>query len=136
MEECVFCKIVNRDIPSSIVHEDRNAISFLDMLPANKGHCLVVPKKHCSKLDEMDDKDIFSLLSVVKRVAKALSLSNGIDGYNVLMNNGWGAGQVINHAHIHLIPRYRGDLVELSWPRKKYDETEVQKLKNKIKKFL
>ena len=104
MNDCIFCKIVQGRVPAAKVYEDDNVISFLDIMPANKGHCLVVPKKHSETLLEISDEDLENLIIATKKVTKALSLSMGNGSYNVVMNNGKIAGQVVAHAHIHIIP--------------------------------
>jgi histidine triad (HIT) family protein len=136
MKECVFCKIVNKDIPSAIIYEDKDVISFLDIMPANKGHCLVVPKKHYESLLEIPDNDLSEMIKAAKKVAKALSLSIGNGAYNIVMNNGKEAGQLVMHAHIHIIPRFQGDRLRLSWSHKKYNDKEIEEYKEKIRKFL
>ena len=133
---CIFCKIVKKEIPASVVYEDEHVISFLDIMPANKGHCLVVPKKHCETLLDIQDGDLSELIKVVKKVTKALSLSIGNGAYNIVMNNGEVAGQLVQHAHIHIIPRFKGDRLRLSWSHKGYKDKEIEEYQNKIKKFL
>jgi histidine triad (HIT) family protein len=135
-KDCIFCEIVNKEIPAAVVYEDENVISFLDIMPANKGHCLVVPKKHYGTLLDIPDEDLSELVKVVKKVGKALSLSIGNGAYNIIMNNGKEAGQLVQHAHIHVIPRFKWDRLRLSWSHKKYKDKEIERYKEKIKKFL
>ena len=136
MEDCIFCKIVDGKIPASKVYEDGNVISFLDIMPANKGHCLVVPKKHYETLLDISDEDLKSLILAAKKIAKALSLSIGNGSSNIVMNNGKIAGQLVPHAHIHIIPRFKGDRLRLSWSHKKYIDKEMKSIQEKIKKFV
>lgn len=136
MEDCIFCKIVKGEIPAAKVYEDDKVISFLDIMPANKGHCLIVPKQHKETLLEIPDEDLKSIIITAKKVAKALSLSVGNGAFNLIMNNGKVAGQLVAHAHIHLIPRFKGDRLRLSWTHKKYEGEEIQEFQEKIKKFL
>jgi len=136
MEECIFCRIINGKIPAAKVYEDSNTISFLDILPANKGHCLIVPKKHYETLLDIPDSDLESLVKAAKKVAKALSLSLGNGSFNLIMNNGRTAGQLVAHAHIHIIPRFKGDRLRIKWTHKKYQDNEMKKLQEKIKKFV
>jgi len=135
-KDCIFCKIINKEIPAGIIYEDENVLSFLDIMPANKGHCLVIPKKHYEALLDIPDEDLSELIKAVKKVGKALSLSIGNGAYNVVMNNGKEAGQVVQHAHIHIIPRFKGDRLRLSWSHKAYKDKEIEGYQNKIKKFL
>jgi|TARA_B100001971_G_C18076888_1_gene476161 histidine triad (HIT) family protein len=136
MEPCIFCKIIKGEIPAAKVYEDKDVFSFLDIMPANKGHCLIIPKKHYESLIEIPDDDLSAIIKAAKKIAKALSLSMGNDAYNIVMNNGKEAGQLVAHAHIHLIPRFKGDRLRLSWSHKKYSNKEIDKFSEKIKKFL
>ena len=136
MEKCIFCKIVDGKIPAAKVYEDEKTISFLDIMPANKGHCLIVPKKHYETLLDISDDDLKSLILTTKKVTKALSLSIGNGSYNLVMNNGKIAGQMVNHAHIHIIPRFKGDRLRLKWSHKKYLGNQMGDIQEKIKKFL
>ena len=136
MEDCIFCKIVDGKIPAEKVYEDDKVISFLDIMPANKGHCLIVPKRHAANLMEMDEDDLISTIKAAKKVARALSLSFGNESFNIMMNNGKEAGQLVNHAHIHIIPRFKKDRLRLSWSHLKYEENEIKEYAEKIKKFI
>ena len=136
MEDCIFCKIVDGKIPAAKVYEDSHVISFLDIMPANKGHCLVVPKKHSSNLIEMNEEDLAATMKAAKKIARALSLSFGNGSFNIVMNNGKEAGQLVNHAHIHLIPRFQKDRLRIKWSHLKYEGDEMKEYADKIKKFI
>jgi len=136
MEDCIFCKIAGGKIPAAKVYEDDNTMVFLDIMPANKGHCLVVPKKHYETFLDISDEDLKSLIITTKKVTKALSLSMGNGSYNLVMNNGKEAGQLVAHAHIHIIPRFKGDRLRIKWSHKKYTEKEMKEVQEKIKKFV
>ncbi len=136
MGDCIFCKIISGKIPSAKVFEDNSAMSFLDIMPANKGHCLVVPKSHYETFLDISDEDLKNLILAAKKVAKALSLSIGSGSYNFVMNNGKEAGQVVAHAHIHLIPRFKDDRLRIKWSHKKYEENEMKEMQEKIRKFV
>jgi len=135
-EACIFCKIIKGEIPSAKVYEDNSTIAFLDIMPANKGHCLVIPKKHYETLLEIKDEDLVNITKTTKKIARALSLSMGNGSYNLVMNNGKVAGQVVNHAHMHLIPRFKGDMINLNWSHKKYRDKEMEEFTKNIKKFI
>ena len=105
-------------------------------MPANKGHCLVVPKEHYETFLDISDENLKSLIAAAKKVAKALSLSIGNGSYNIVMNNGKEAGQIVAHAHLHIIPRFKGDRLRLKWSHKKYEENEMKEMQEKIKKFV
>ena len=136
MEDCIFCKIVDGKVPAAKVYEDDKVIGFLDIMPANKGHCLVVPKKHSQTLIEMGEEDLIAAMKAAKKVASALSLSFGNGSFNIVMNNGKEAGQVVNHSHIHLIPRFQKDRLRIKWSHLKYEGDEIKEYAEKIKKFI
>lgn len=136
MEDCIFCKIIDGRIPSAKIYEDDKVISFLDIMPANKGHCLIVPRQHAGNLVEMDESDLEAMIKAARKVARALSLSCGNGSFNLVMNNGKEAGQVVNHAHIHLIPRFQKDRLRLKWSHLKYEENEIKEYAERIRKFL
>jgi len=136
MEDCIFCKIVEGKIPAAKIYENENVVSFLDIMPANKGHCLVVPKQHAQTLIEMGEEDLIATIKAAKRVARALSLTFGNGSFNLVMNNGKEAGQLVSHAHIHIIPRFQKDRLRIKWSHLKYGENEINEYAEKIRKFI
>ncbi len=136
MENCIFCKIADGKIPSAKVYEDDKTIAFLDISPASKGHCLVIPRKHSESLDKMQSEDAAAVINAAQKVAKAVHGALKADGYNVLMNNGKEAGQVVFHAHLHVVPRFKGDGIMIKWEHKKYENNEVNEYAEKIRKFI
>lgn len=136
MENCVFCKIVDGKIPSARVYEDSTCVVFLDINPANKGHCLVVPKKHSPDAIHTEDAVLETLLPVAKKVAGAIVSATGCSGYNLHMANGKDAGQEVFHLHIHIVPRFAGDGIGFQYEVKNYAETEMRDYQDKIRKFL
>lgn len=128
---CVFCKIISREIPAYIVYEDESALAFLDQRPTSLGHTLVVPKSHYANLEEISDEDLASLMLAVKKVGRLLKDKLGIAGYNVNENNDPVAGQVVNHLHFHVIPRYENDGLKL-WEGKDYKPGEAESLISKL----
>ena len=136
MEECIFCRIVDGKIPAAKIYEDGKVVSFLDIMPANKGHCLVVPKQHSQTLIEMEEEDLSATIKAAKKIARALSLSFGNGSFNIVMNNGKEAGQLVNHAHIHIIPRFQKDRLRIKWSHLKYENDEIKEYADKIKKFI
>ena len=136
MEDCIFCKIIDGKIPAAKIYEDATVTCFLDIMPANKGHCLVVPKRHSQNLMEMNEDDLVATMKAAKKVARALSLSFGNGSFNIVMNNGKEAGQLVNHSHIHLIPRFQKDRLRIKWSHLKYEGDEMKDYAEKIKKFI
>ncbi|WP_033159655.1 HIT family protein [Mycoplasmoides alvi] len=106
-KDCVFCKIVNKEISASILSENEHAIAFLDVNPTANGHTLVIPKKHFKDLSSTDSQDLQEVFSLVKTVAKKIKNSK-LDpwGINYLSNEGNIAGQEVFHFHVHIIPKY------------------------------
>ncbi|MBB1509011.1 HIT family protein [Tessaracoccus sp. MC1756] len=103
--DCLFCKIINGDIPSKKIYEDDVAFAFLDISPWQKGHSLVVPKRHT--VDILEDDDVLAEIGhAVARVGRLLKEGLGADGFNVLANVGGVSGQEVFHTHVHVIPRY------------------------------
>ncbi len=109
MNDCLFCKIVSGEIPCNKIYEDENFLAFLDINPVNKGHILVIPKKHSKNILEIDSKTIENLIVVVKKLSKKIKKTLKADGINIIINNELEAGQIIFHTHVHIIPRFAGD---------------------------
>lgn len=105
-------------------------------MPANKGHALIIPKQHYFTFSEVPDEIGCAMAMAAKRVAKALSLALGSKAYNLLMNNGRYAGQAVDHAHLHVIPRFKDDSVGLKWSHTKYEEKEIEDFADKVRKFV
>ncbi len=115
MEDCIFCKIANGQIPSTTLYEDDTFRVILDVGPASKGHALILPKEHYANLFELPDDIASKALVLAKKIAGPLKEGLHAEGLNVVQNNGEAAGQTVNHFHIHLIPRYEGDTVNVKW---------------------
>lgn len=132
MENCIFCRIIGGEIPSSTVYEDDDFKVIMDISPAAKGHTIILTKKHFANLLELEDKVAEKGLIVAKKVATAMKEQLGCDGINLLQNNGEAAGQSVFHLHFHIIPRYKDDNVKLPWVPVKYEEGEAMELATKI----
>ena len=114
-DNCIFCKLANGDIPTNTIYEDADFRVILDASPAAKGHALILPKQHYANMFEIDDEVLAKAAKLAKKVITHEKEVLGCDGYNVLQNNGEAAGQTVFHFHMHLIPRYEGDQVGLTW---------------------
>lgn len=112
MKDCIFCKIVKKEIKSEIVYENTNFIAFLDANPYVEGHTLIVPKKHFVNTIDMPINLGKDLIDAIKKVAKK-KLNSEYDGFNILQNNFFSAGQIVMHAHFHFFPRKKGDNVRI-----------------------
>ncbi len=111
--DCVFCKIARKELNTDLFLEGDNFVAFKDIKPIVKGHVLVVPKKHCVTLLDMPNKLGNEMLEFIKKVASKLMDEKLGDGFNMAMNNLEVAGQVVMHAHIHIVPRKEGDGVKI-----------------------
>ena len=130
--DCIFCKIVKEEIPCTKIYEDGKTLAFLDITPINIGHTLVIPKEHFKDIHEVPEELVTHMMKAVKKISTTLRTSLPCDGVNVAMNNEGAAGQVIFHAHIHVIPRFEGDGFELWHGKRSYEEGEMQKVAEKI----
>ena len=107
---CTFCHIVEGLQPASILHEDERVVAFLDVMPINRGHTLIVPRAHVPFLSEVEPEDGARLFLVAQKVGRALRASKlRCDGVNLILNDGAEAGQRVFHTHLHVIPRVLGD---------------------------
>lgn len=111
-DDCIFCKLIGREIPSNIVYEDDNTLAFLDAKPVNRGHTLVLPKGHYKNIYEIPDDLLQNLITIIKKVALAVESGARADGINIHLNNDPVAGQEIPHIHFHIIPRNEDDNFE------------------------
>lgn len=116
MSDCIFCKIINGDIPAAKVYEDEDIIAFLDISQVTKGHTLVIPKVHKENIYELTPEIANKLFERVPRIANAIKKQYAPIGLNILNNNGEFAGQSVFHFHVHLIPRYgENDGLDIVW---------------------
>ncbi len=135
--DCIFCKIVSKEISTKILYEDDDTVSFLDAFPVAKGHTLVIPKKHYSKIQDLP-ADVNQKL--FETVHKMISKVDSIKGSTlVLVHNGKDSGQEIMHVHVHLIPRGvddSGDSLDMAFHNKpKFTESEINSVFDKLKNF-
>ena len=108
-EECIFCKIALKKIKTNIIIENDKAMAFLDAFPLSKGHTLVIPKAHYSKIQELDENSSQSVFNLVWKISNPIEKATGVNSTTIAIHNGKEAGQEIPHVHIHVIPRKRGD---------------------------
>ena len=136
MNDCIFCKIIKREIPCNKIYDDKDIFAFLDNNPVNKGHTLIIPKKHFENIYETPDKIISKMILGAKKLSIIIKKTMKSDGINVYMNNGRAAGQQVEHAHIHVIPRLEKDGFTYWKNKKKYSDEEMSEIKNKITQAL
>jgi histidine triad (HIT) family protein len=135
-QDCIFCKIIAGQIPCAKVYDRGGVFAFLDIAPVNKGHALVVPRAHHATLFELPPDLGRELVTALSAVGRAVMQATGAAGLNVGMNNFEAAGQLVHHAHFHLIPRHEGDGLRL-WTQHAYESAEeMQRLAQAIKKAI
>ena len=135
MIDCIFCKIINGEIPSNKIYEDEHSFAFLDIDPVNIGHTLVIPKEHFATIDKMDKLELDKLSEAILKISKGIM--NVADGLNIQQNNKEVAAQLVPHVHFHLIPRYNGDGYKFNWKKdEKVTEEENKEFLGKMQKFL
>ena len=125
---CIFCKIINGDIPSKKIYEDEDILAILDISQATKGHTLVIPKKHFDNLLSIDDNEYLKVMKKVKDLAKVIVKAFDAKGCNILNNCNSVAGQSVMHFHVHIIPRYEENDLKLEFTdhSKDYDLSLIQ----------
>jgi histidine triad (HIT) family protein len=136
MSECVFCRIVARQIPATVVHEDEHTLAFMDLGQVNPGHVLVVAKAHVENLFGLEARQAAGVSAAMLRVARAIRDAFTPHGLSVYQANGKAAGQTVFHFHVHLIPRYDGDGMALSWPVKNPPREKLEEYAAKIRSSL
>lgn len=139
MSDCIFCKIINGDIPSVKVYEDEHVYAFMDIAPLTKGHTLLIPKQHVADLFEMSEDIARNLYAAAPKIANALKTAFNPQGMNTVNNNGTFAGQTVFHYHLHFIPRYdETDGLKVEWGAQPglFSPEEMQGLVAEIQKHL
>ena len=136
MSDCVFCRIVAGQIPSTRVYEDELVLAFMDIGQVNPGHVLIAVKKHAENLYELDDAQTAAVQKAAARVARAIRDAFNPQGLSVYQANGRAAGQTVFHYHVHLVPRQDGDGMALTWPVKNPPRDELEKHAGRIREKL
>jgi len=136
MSECVFCRIVAGQIPSTKVFEDEHALAFMDLGHVNPGHVLVAVKQHAENLYALDDTQAAAVARACVRVSRAIREAFKPEGLSVYQANGKPAGQTVFHYHVHLLPRHAGDGMELIWPVKNPPRQRLEEYAGKIRAVL
>ena len=127
MTDCIFCKIIAGELPSSKVYEDENFFVFMDIQPVNKGHILIIPKKHTELISEMDPENIGKMMILGEKISTAVRKSKlKCEGINFLLADGEAAGQEVFHVHLHIIPRFKEDGFGFKFPEGYEDKPEEE----------
>ena len=127
MDDCIFCRIIAKNIPAEILFEDDHVVAILDINPIHFGHSLVIPKIHCKDFLELPETTYRSVLHAAKLIAHALVTTQKLDGYNLFSNNGRIAGQSVFHFHMHVTPRYCDDNIRFVLNLKNYPDGELHR---------
>ena len=130
--DCIFCKVVSKELAATVVFEDELTTAFLDHRPLFHGHCLLVPKQHYETLSDLPSRLIKPLFENAQLLTRAVEVAMEAQGTFVAMNNR--VSQSVPHLHIHIVPRRKGDgLKGFFWPRTKYaSQTEIEQVKDLI----
>ncbi len=136
MTDCVFCKIVAKQIPATVVHEDEHTLAFMDIGQVNPGHVLVALKAHAENLYALQDVQAAAVARTCARVARAIRDAFAPEGLSVYQANGKAAGQTVFHFHVHLLPRHENDGMALTWPVKNPPREKLEAYAAKIREKL
>ena len=136
MKDCLFCKIINNEIPSKKIFDNDYVLAFLDINPISAGHILLIPKKHYDNLSTCDELYLKEIIKATKEIAnKLIDLNIGINGFNYLSNENKIAGQIINHFHLHIIPKYnenQGLIISTNDDKTNIDNNKLKKIMSLI----
>jgi histidine triad (HIT) family protein len=124
--DCIFCTILAGELPAKIVDEDERTVSFMDINPATRGHALVIPRVHSRDLLSIDPEDLAATAVAAKRLVVRVNERLGAAGVNVINSCGAAAWQTVFHFHLHVIPRYGGDPLQLPWVPSPGDPAEIE----------
>jgi histidine triad (HIT) family protein len=125
-DDCIFCKIVAGELPANKIHEDERTIAFMDISPATRGHLLVIPKVHARDVLEVEAEDLEACARSAQALARRIKERLGADGVNILNSCGSAAWQTVFHFHVHVIPRYDDDPLQLPWVPQPGDQDEIR----------
>jgi len=132
-ESCIFCKIVLKQSPASILYEDETVIAFLDIRPLNMGHTLVIPKTHYIDIFDIPQKELAAVHITTKLLSAAVRKATEADGISIIQQNGKAAGQDIFHLHIHVVPRFEGEKLPSLHELKVVERTKLEVMAQNIR---
>ena len=133
---CIFCKLVAKQAPASVVYEDEAVMSFLDIRPLNLGHTQVIPKAHFVDIFDVPVELLSRVHAVAKQVAPAIKKATGADGISIIQQNGKAAGQDIFHLHVHVVPRFEGQKLPRFNELQLVERSKLNDMANKIRQYL
>lgn len=135
-DDCIFCKLANGEIPTNALYEDDIVKVIFDANPAAKGHVLILPKEHFDNIYELDDDTAAYVFKVAAKISRSYKKALDFDGLNIVQNNGEAAGQTVFHFHMHIIPRIKGDTVNVGWVPGTVDNDEIASIVGKVTPYL
>ncbi|HEX2053669.1 MAG TPA: HIT family protein [Actinomycetota bacterium] len=135
-ENCIFCKIVAGEAPSSRIYQDDDVVAILDIFPWARGHSLVIPRTHAATIFDIDPDDAAAVIRAAHRIAPALRDAVGAEGLNLLQSNGRAAWQTVDHFHLHLIPRWPDDSLVSPGTSTKADPDELRGIAGRVEERL
>lgn len=135
-EDCVFCRIVRGEIPATVVHQDELTIAFMDIGSVNPGHMLVAAKAHVENIYAVDDELAAALMAGAARAARAIKAALRPQGLSLFQANEPAGGQTVFHVHIHVLPRWDGDGMDLSWPVRNPPREQLEQVAARIRAAL
>jgi histidine triad (HIT) family protein len=130
---CIFCKVLAGEIPSQQIDSDERTVTVMDINPATRGHAVVITRTHAENLFDVDDEDLLAAMRTVRRVAQRMRETLDPAGFNILHNIGRAAWQSIFHFHVHVIPRYEDDPLQLPWLPEPADPAELAQTADQIR---
>jgi histidine triad (HIT) family protein len=135
-ESCIFCQIIAKQAPSSILYEDEVVMAFLDIRPLNRGHTLVIPKEHYVDIFDTPDEVLAAVHVISKQLAAAVKKATEADGISIIQQSGKAAGQDIFHIHVHVVPRFLGQKLPSFHELVLVDRAELDVMATRIRAFL
>jgi len=137
MDDCIFCKIVANELPSTRIYEDEKVLAFMDINPVAHGHCLLIPKGHYQDIHAIPEDLLRDLIAAAKPLARAVASGMKADGLNLIQSNGRAALQLIDHFHMHFLPRWENDSLKFgSWEARQGDMKVIEEAAAAIKASL
>jgi histidine triad (HIT) family protein len=130
---CIFCKVVTGEIPSEEIDSDEHTVTVMDINPATRGHAVVITRNHVPNLMELDDEDLLAAMRAARRVTELMRQTLQPAGFNILHNIGRAAWQSIFHFHVHVIPRYEDDPLQLPWLPEPADPAELAQVADELR---
>jgi histidine triad (HIT) family protein len=135
-ESCIFCKIVLKQAPSSMIYENEKVLAFLDIRPLNLGHSLIIPKDHFVDIFDIPEKELAAVHEAAKKLSSSIKNATNADGISIIQQNGKAAAQDIFHFHVHVVPRFLGQKLKSFSELAEIDRPILDELAQKIRQYL